>query len=135
MHIYDAHNDNLVASETALHAHTRAQTQAADAVEDLDDPIILTTSSDDQTKSPLAKSPLRAKIAPPLPCTFATTTDKIALPLPRTKIAPLPPRAFASTSDETTLSDELANHNELAIARAFIQHLVEFVKPPHYRPM
>ena len=51
MHIDDAHEDNLVAEETALHAHTRAQTRAADAAKALDDPIILTTSSDDQTES------------------------------------------------------------------------------------
>ena len=51
MHIDDAHDDNLVAEETALHTHTRAQTRAADASKTLDDPIILTTSSDDQTES------------------------------------------------------------------------------------
>jgi len=82
MHIDDAHNDNLVAEETALHAHTRAQTRAADAAKALDDPIILTTSSDDQT------------------------IDKIAPPLLRAKIAPQPPRAFASITDEIALSDE-----------------------------
>jgi len=38
----------------------------------------------------------------------------------RSKIAQPPPRAFASTTDEITLSDELATHNELAIARAFL---------------
>jgi len=61
MHIDDAHDDNLVAKETALHAHTRAQTQTADAAKFLDDPIILTTSSDDQTKKSIEE------IAPPLP--------------------------------------------------------------------
>ena len=49
MHIDDAHDNNLVAQETTLHAHTRAQTQAADAAKALDEPVILTTSSDDQT--------------------------------------------------------------------------------------
>ena len=48
MHIDDTYNDNLVAEETALHAHTCAHTRAADAAKALDDPIILTTSSDDQ---------------------------------------------------------------------------------------
>jgi len=85
MHIDDAHDDNLVAEETALHAHTRAQTRSAHAAKALDNPIILTTSSDDQTID---------DIAPP-PRAFATTTDKIAPPLPRAKIAPQPPRAFA----------------------------------------
>jgi len=33
-----------------LHAHTRAQTRAADAAKVLDDPIIQTISSDDQTE-------------------------------------------------------------------------------------
>ena len=47
MHVHDAHDDNLVAEETALHAHTRTQTRAADAAKALDDPIILTTTSDD----------------------------------------------------------------------------------------
>jgi len=50
MHIDDAHDDNLVAEETALHAHTRAQTRAADAAKALDDSIILTTSPDEQTE-------------------------------------------------------------------------------------
>jgi len=50
-HIDDAHDDNLVAEETALHAHTRSQTRAADAAKALDDPIILTTTSDDQPES------------------------------------------------------------------------------------
>jgi hypothetical protein len=124
MHIDDAHDDNLVAEETALHAHTRAQTRAADAAKALDEPIILTTSSDDKTID---------QIAPP-PRAFATTTNKIAPPLPRAKIAPQPPRAFVSITNEIALSDELANHDELAIARAFLRHSVEFVLPPHYRP-
>ena len=52
MHIDDARDDNLriVAEETALHANKRAQTRAADAAKILDDPIILTISSDDQTE-------------------------------------------------------------------------------------
>jgi len=59
MHIDDAHDDNLVAEETAVHAHTRAQTQAADAAKTLDDPIILTTYSDDHLNKLLTKSPRR----------------------------------------------------------------------------
>jgi len=84
MHIDDAHDDNLVAEETALHAHTRAQTRAADAAKALDEPIILTTSSDDKTIDQIAPS-ARA---------FATwaTTDKIAPPRapksPRSRRAP-----------------------------------------------
>jgi len=115
---------NLVAEETAFHAHTHAQTRAAEAAKALDEPIVLTTSSDDQTID---------QIAPP-PRAFATTTDKIALPLPRAKIAPQPPRVFVSISNEIALSNKLANHNELAIARAFLQHSIEFVLPPHSRP-
>jgi len=38
MYIDDAHDDNLVAEETSLHAHTLMQTQAADAVKVLDYP-------------------------------------------------------------------------------------------------
>jgi len=68
----------------------------ADAAEFLDDPIILTTSSDEKS------------------------IDEIAPPLPRAKIAPPPPHAFASTTDEIALSDESVNQNELAIARAFL---------------
>jgi len=124
MHIDDAHDDNLVAEETALHAHTCTQTRAADAAKALDEPIILTTSSDDQTID---------QIAPP-PRAFATITDKIAPPLPHAKIVLQPPRTFPSITDEIALSDELANQNELAIARAFLRHSVEFVLPPHYRP-
>jgi len=106
MHIDDAHDDNLVAQETALHAHTRAQTQAADAAKALDEPVILTTSSDDQTID---------QTDPP-PRAFATITDKIAPPLPRVQIAPQPPRTFVSITDEIALFDKLANHNALAIA-------------------
>ena len=51
MHFDDAHDENLVAEETVLHANTRTQSRAADAAKVLDDPIILTTSSDDQTAS------------------------------------------------------------------------------------
>jgi len=61
MLIDDAHDDNLVAEETTLHAHTRAQTRAADAAKVLDDPIILTTSSDDQTENLLTNSPRRCR--------------------------------------------------------------------------
>ena len=63
MHIDDAHDNKLVADETALHAHTRTQTQAADAAKVLDDPIILTTSSDDpsQTENLSTKSPRRRR--------------------------------------------------------------------------
>jgi len=104
MHIDDAHDDNLVAEETALHTHTRAQTRAGDAAKALDDSIILTTSSDDQTERSIDE------------------------------ITPPPPRAFATTTDEITLYDDLAIHNELAIARALLRHSVEFVLPPHYRP-
>ena len=114
MHIDDAHDDNLVAEETGLHVHTRTQTRAADAAKALDDPIILTTSSDDQTQS--------------------LSIDEIAPPLPRANIAPPPPRAFATTTDEITLYGDLAIPKELAIARSFLRHSVEFVLPPHYRP-
>ena len=37
--------------------------------------------------------------------------------------------AFAKTA----LYDDLANHKDLAIARAFLRHSVEFVLPPHCR--
>jgi len=57
MHIVDAYDDNLVAEETALHAHTRSQTRAADAAQVFDDLVILTTFSDDQTEK--SKSPRR----------------------------------------------------------------------------
>jgi len=113
-----------VAEEIAFHAHTRAQKRAADEAKALDEPIIPTTSSDDKTVD---------QIAPP-PRAFATTTNKIAPPLSRAKIAPQPPRAFVSMTNEIALSDKLANHNALAIARAFLRHSVEFVLPPHYRP-
>ena len=138
MHIDDAHEDNLVAEETALHAHTRAQTRAADAAKALDDPIILTTSSDDQTESSSIDEMPRRRRAPKLPrrrrAPSLTTTDEIAPPPPRAQIAPPPPRAFASTTDAIALYDDSAIHNELAIARAFLRHSVELVLPPHYRP-
>jgi len=41
MHLDDAHNDKLVAEETALHVHTRAKTRTADAAKVLHNPIIL----------------------------------------------------------------------------------------------
>ena len=50
MHIDNAHDD-LVAEETARHAHARAHTRAADATKILDDSIILTTSSDGHTEN------------------------------------------------------------------------------------
>ena len=66
LHIDNAHDDNLIAKETALHAHTRAQTRTADAAKVLDDPIILTTSSHDHTKNLSTKSP-RRRCAPNRP--------------------------------------------------------------------
>ena len=110
LHIGDAYDDNLVAEEIAFNAHTRTQTRAADAAKFSDDPIILTTSSDDQTEKSIYK---------------------IAPPPPRAKIAPPPPRAFAATTDEIALSDDLVNHNEVAIARLFSRRSVEFVLSPH----
>ena len=86
MHIDDALEDNLHVEETALHAHMRAQTRAANAAKILDNPIILTTCTDDQTEKSI---------------------DKMAPLLLRAKSAPPPPRAFASTTDEITLSDNL----------------------------
>jgi len=62
MHIGDAHDDNLVPEETTLHPYTRARTRAADAAKALDDPIILTTSPDDQTKSLSTKSAHRRRV-------------------------------------------------------------------------
>jgi len=74
MYIDDAYDDILVVEEeTALHAHIRAQTRAADAAKVLDGPIILTTSSNDQTEKSIDE------IAPPPPRALAATTDEIAL--------------------------------------------------------
>jgi len=53
---------------------------------------------------------------------------------PRRCRTPKSPRSLVSITNEIALSDELANHKELAIARAFLRHSVEFVLPPHYRP-
>jgi len=50
------------------------------------------------------------------------------------KTAPPPSRTFATTTDESSLYDDLANHNELAIARTFLLHSDKFVLPPDYRP-
>jgi len=75
MHIDDAHDDNLVAEETAFHAYTRTQTRAADAAKVLDDPIILTTSSDDQTENSIdeiSPPPLRVLLPPPTKSPFLT---------------------------------------------------------------
>jgi len=63
-----------------------------------------------------------------------SSIDEIAPPPPHAKIAPPPPRAFTTTTDEIALYDDLAIHNEIAIARAFLRHSVECVLPPHYRP-
>jgi len=74
MYIDDAYDDILVVEEeTALQAHIRAQTRAADAAKVLDGPIILTTSSNDQTEKSIDE------IAPPPPRALAATTDEIAL--------------------------------------------------------
>jgi len=45
MHIDDVQDDNLVAEETVLHAHTREQTRAADAIQK-----ILWTDISDSTR-------------------------------------------------------------------------------------
>jgi len=108
MHIDDAHDDKLVAEETAFHAHTRAQTRTADAAKVLDDPFIPTTSSNDQTEKSIQILVIPTNVSSKHAPTRATN-----------EIAPY---------------DDLSNHNELAIVRAFLRHLVEFVLPPHYRP-
>ena len=74
MHIDDAHDENLVAEETALHPNTRAQMQTADAAKVLDDPVILTTSSDNHTKSLSTKSPRRRRTPSPPPPTKSPFT-------------------------------------------------------------
>ena len=109
MHVDDAHDDKLVAEENALQVHTRAQTRAAEAAQVITASTPLTCDSDDQTKE-LIEIPV-------------VTTDP-----PSTK--------YGSTraTHEISLHDDLANHTELAIARALLRHSVEFILPPHYKP-
>ena len=108
MHIEDAHDDKLVADETVLHIHRRAQTRDATVATALDDPIIPIVSADDQPERSIQKQ--------------VTPTNM--------------PLAHASTraTDEVALQDNLTDHNKLVIARAFLRHSIEFVLSPHYRP-
>jgi len=104
MHINAAHNDNLLAEETALHAHTRAQTRAADAAQVLHNPIILMTSSDDQTKGLSTKSPRRRR-TPKSPCRRRTPSLPPPTKSPRRRCAPkLPHRRRAPSLTPLTKS-------------------------------
>jgi len=107
MHIDDAHDDKMVAEETALQVHTRAQSWAAQTVS-----IIEATSS--------SPSP-------------EPTADPIYQPTESV----MPPRsAHASTraTDEIAIHDNLHDFSELEIARALLKHSVEFILPAHYKP-
>jgi len=64
----------------------------------------------------------------------AKSIDEIAPPPPHAKIAPPLPRAFATTTDKIALYDDIVNHYDLANGPAFLCHSVKFVLPPHYRP-
>jgi len=101
MRIDNAHDDKLVAEEIALHIHMRGQTRAADAAKVLDDPIILTVPSDDQTKKSVQIS------------VIPTNVSSI--------------HASTRATDDIALHEDLTDHNKIAITRAFLRHSVEFV--------
>jgi len=106
MHIDDAHNDKMVAEETALQVYTRAQSQAAQAVSIIESPP--SSPSLDPTPDPVDQS-----------------TDSV-----------IPPRsAHASTraTDEISIHDNLHDFSQLEIVRALLKHSVEFILPPHYK--
>jgi len=101
MRIDDAHDDKLVAEEITLHIHMRGQTRAADAENVLDDPIILTAPSNDQTQKSVQIS------------VIPTNVSSI--------------HASTRATDEIALHDDLTDHNKIAITWAFLRHSVEFV--------
>jgi len=106
MHIEDAHHDKMVAEETALQIHTRAQSRAAQTVS-----IIEAT---------------RASSSPSL--------DPTADPIDHSTESVMPPRsAHASTraTDEITIRDNLHDFSILAISRALLKHSVEFILLVH----
>jgi len=76
MHIDDAHDDKMVAEETALQVHTRAQSQAAQTVS-----IIEATSpspSSEPTADPIDQS--TESVIPPRSAHASTSaTDEIAI--------------------------------------------------------
>jgi len=76
-HLDDAHDNTLVAEETALHVHTRAQTRAADTAQVLDDPIILKPPSYDETEKSIQIPATPTSV--PLTHALTRTTDEIAL--------------------------------------------------------
>ena len=108
MHIDDAHDDKMVAEETALQVHARIQSWAAQTVS-----IIEATSSN----------------PPPEP-----TVDPINQPTESV----MPPRfAHASiqcATDAIAIHDNLHDFSELAIARALLKYSVKFILPAHYKP-
>jgi hypothetical protein len=107
MHIDDAHDDKMVAEETALQVHTRAQSRAAQTVS-----IIEATTS-------------------------SPSPEPTADPINQPTESVMPPRsAHASTraTDEIEVHDNLHDFAELSIARALLKHSVEFVLPAHYKP-
>jgi len=107
MHIDDAHDDKMVAEETALQVHTRAQSRAAQTVS-----IIEAASSS--------------------PC-----PDPTADPIDQFTESVMPPRSAHTstrTTDEIAIHDNLDDLSELAIARALLKHSLEFVLPAHYKP-
>ena len=107
MHIDDAHDDKMVAEETTLQVHTRAQSRAAQTVS-----IIEAASSS--------------------PC-----PDPTADPIDQFTESVMPPRSAhtsARATDEITIHDNLDDFSELVIARALLKHSLEFVLPAHYKP-
>jgi len=107
MHIDDAHDDKMVAEETALQVHNRAQSRAAQTVS-----IIEATSS-------------------------SPSSEPTADPIDQSTESVMPSRsAHASTraTDEIAIHDNLLNFFEMAIARALLKHSVKFILPAHYKP-
>ena len=97
MHIDDAHDDKMVAEETALQVHTRAQSRTAQAVS-----IIEATSS----------SPSSEPTADPID----QSTESV--------MSPRSAHTSTGATDEIAIHDSVHDFSELTIAQALLKHSV-----------
>ena len=131
MHEEDAHDDNLIATETFNQIHTRAQMRAAGNA--ANSHILEPTDVDRDTNSPLlVRNPA---------VTATNKSDNVTL-LPSI----LPPRATSGDDSAAMrpsvqhheagidLHADLVHYSELEIAEALARHSVEIGLPKHYAP-
>ena len=134
MHAEDEHDDKLVAEEMALGVHTRAQLRAAEAARATDIAITADVQSVLPAISEEADTLQIEEDANDFSSYEELVSDPLFLPTLPHSIAPKCQPASSRTPMDVSIHDDLANHSEIAIARALLKHSVEIILPSNYAP-